>query len=116
MLDTSELPLSIFTFLFTIGKRFAVGHQLQQELEKAREGAANAKLELSIAHQQIIDLQQDQQLGIDQQAALAAHFNELTLEVEITKSSSQVFLKAAVESTNALRATLINLQVKYTSQ
>ncbi|KAG0571893.1 hypothetical protein KC19_VG051600 [Ceratodon purpureus] len=86
------------------------GFQLQKELEEAREDGANAKVDLSIALQQITNLQHEQQLGLDQQAALAAHFNELTLEVETTRTSSQAFFQAAVDSTDVLRATLMNLQ------
>lgn len=88
-------------------------HDLQQELEEAMEDAVNAKVDLSLALQNISDLQHDQQLGIEQQDALAAHFNELTIEVETTKSTSEAFYEAAVDSTNALRATLMNLQVKH---
>jgi len=93
-----------------------LNYQLQQELQEAREDEASAKVDLSLALQKISDLQHDQQLGMEQQAALTAHFNELTLEVETTKSSSQAFYMAAVDSTNALRAALRNLQVKHDDQ
>ena len=48
---------------------------LQKELEESREDAASAKVNPSRALQQITDLQQEQQLGLDQQAALAGHLN-----------------------------------------
>ena len=116
MRDNSGNPNNIITFLFTIKKHFALDYQLQQELEEAKEDAANARVDLSIALQQIADLQLDQQSNIDQQAALATHFKELTLEVETTKSSSQAFFEAAVDSKNALRVTLMNLQVRHGNQ
>ena len=89
---------------------------VKKELEDSREDAVSAKVNPSHALQQITDLQQEQQLGLDQQAALAAHFNEPTLEVETAKSGPQALFMAAVDSTNALKATLMNLQVRHGNQ
>ena len=117
MLEILEFPKSILMLLFVIGNCFTLNLQLQLELKQSKVDAANAKVNLSIILQQIMDLQQEleesredapsakvnpihafqhitdlqqeQQLGLDQQAALAAHLNEPTLEVETAKSGPQ---------------------------
>ena len=45
--------------LFMIGNCFALNHQLQLELKQSKVDAANAKVNLNVALQQIMDLQKE---------------------------------------------------------
>lgn len=85
-------------------------HKLEQELEEAKSNAANTTKELNLALHQIDHLQNDQQTNIEQQAALVAFFNELTVEVETTKSSSQALYTAAADTKTAFNAIIKDLQ------
>lgn len=93
----------------------ALRHQLEQELEEAKSNAANTTKELNLALHQIDHLQNDQQTNIEQQAALVAFFNELTVEVETTKSSSQALYTAAADTKTAFNAIIKDLQVMHIS-
>jgi hypothetical protein len=85
--------------------------QLEQQLKEARKEAQDTKLELCQALSQIDQMQKEKQLDLDQQAQLITSFNELKLEVEATKSSSQAYHLGAVDSAHALKSDIMNLQV-----